>query len=121
MHLKFLYLCGIPVIQHLSDEQWKLVDKGIAFYRSVSSVIQHGISEIHQHIAASWRKPQGWQAVIRVGQNNETLVVIHTFGGELSEQISLPLQAEQIVGILCSEQNRVTLECFIRVTGVAFV
>ena len=39
----------------------------------------------------------------------ETLAVIHTFGGEIPEKITLPVKAERILRIMCSESNRVSL------------
>lgn len=102
-------MCLSGDIHHLSDEQWALVDRGIAFYRSVSPIIENGISTIHQHLSASWRKPEGWQAVVRRGQNGQALVLVHTFGGDLPPRVTLPVQAGRIVGIMCSEQNQVAL------------
>ena len=40
----------------------------------------------------------------------ETLAVIHTFAGEIPEEITLPADAGKILGVMCSEGNRVTLE-----------
>ena len=103
-------MCLSGDIHHLSEEQWAHVDKGIAFYRSVSPIIQHGTSAIHQHLSSqSWRHPEGWQAVIRTSKDGQALIVIHTFGGEIPAQITLPVQATRIAGILCSEQNHVSL------------
>jgi alpha-galactosidase len=41
---------------------------------------------------------------------NETLAVIHTFGGEIPEQITLPVKADRILRVMSSEGNRVALE-----------
>ena len=39
----------------------------------------------------------------------ETLAVIHTFGGKLPERISLPAEGKKILRVMCSEENRVSL------------
>jgi alpha-galactosidase len=39
----------------------------------------------------------------------ETLAVIHAFGGEIPEKVMLPVKADQILRVMCSEENRVTL------------
>ena len=101
-------MCLSGDIHDLSGEQWALVDRGIAFYRAVSPVIQNGTSAIHQHLSASWRRPEGWQAVVRAC-GGQTLVVIHTFGGHLPERVALPVRADRIAGCLCSERNKVAL------------
>ena len=41
---------------------------------------------------------------------NETLAVIHTFGGGFPDRIELPVEASEIRGIICSENNRISLE-----------
>ena len=40
----------------------------------------------------------------------ETLAVIHTFGGEVPEEITLHVKAERILRVMSSEGNRVALE-----------
>ena len=36
--------------------------------------------------------------------------MIHTFGGHIPEKITLPVKAGKILGVMCSEDNRITLE-----------
>jgi len=102
-------MCLSGDIDHLSEEQWAMVDKGIAFYRAVSPIIVHGTSVLYQHISPSWREPRGWQAVVRTDERGESMVVIHTFGGEFPESVTLPVQAQKVLGVLCSEDNQVQL------------
>ena len=51
----------------------------------------------------------GWQAVCRRA-GEETLVVLHTFGGDFPERVTLPVDARRILRVMCSEDNNVSLE-----------
>ena len=93
----------------LSAEQWEKVEEGIAFYRRVRGVIRDGRSRFFGNVSESWRHPEGWQAVVRKA-GNETLAVIHTFGGPVPDRIELPVEAAEVLGVMCSEGNRVSLE-----------
>jgi len=72
---------------------------------------------LQRHFLVLWpgnsglRPPTGWQAVSRYNPSSgQTLLIVHTFGGELPEQIQIPVNAVQIKDILCSENNEVTLQ-----------
>nr|MCR5510141.1 alpha-galactosidase [Lachnospiraceae bacterium] len=101
-------MCLSGDIYDLNDEQWEKVDEGIEFYRMVSHVIRDGISEFHGELSESWRHPEGWQAICR-HYGDETLSIIHTFGGEHPEKVTLPVRGSRIRRIMCSEENSVTL------------
>ncbi|MCR4763085.1 MAG: alpha-galactosidase [Lachnospiraceae bacterium] len=102
-------MCLSGDVTKLSEEQWHQVDEGIDFYREIRHVIRDGISSFHGEISESWRHPKGWQAVVRrAGTDN--LIVIHTFDGAFPERIRLPLKADKILRVMCSEDNRVSLE-----------
>ena len=102
-------MCLSGDIYDLSTEQWEKVNEGIAFYRMVRHLIRDGVSEFHGKLSASWRHPEGWQAICR-HYADETLTVIHTFDGEHPEKITLPVRGSQIRGVMCSEGNHVSLE-----------
>lgn len=102
-------MCLSGDIYDLSDEQWEKVDEGIEFYRMVRHIIRDGISELYGSVSASWRHPEGWQAICRHA-GDETLTVIHTFGGDHPDTIKLPVRGDSIRRIMCSEDNRVTIE-----------
>ncbi|MDO5434810.1 MAG: alpha-galactosidase [Clostridia bacterium] len=93
----------------LSDAQWDKVNEGITFYREVSAIIRDGVSVFHGDVSESWRHPEGWQAVVRTA-GDEILAVIHTFGGEHPDEIRVPAEADRILRVMCSEDNRVTLD-----------
>ena len=101
-------MCLSGDVTHLSAEQWEKVDEGTAFYRQVRHIIRDGVSAFHGKLSESWRHPEGWQAVVRTA-GEETLAVIHTFGGKLPGKVTLPVKAQKILRIMCSEDNRVSL------------
>ena len=102
-------MCLSGDVNHLSGEQWRKVEEGVDFYRSVQHIIRDGRSAFHGQVSESWRHPEGWQAVIRTDEN-ETLAVLHTFGGPAPGCVTLPLDAGRILRIMCSEGNRVSLD-----------
>ncbi len=102
-------MCLSGDLTKLSVEQWKKVDEGIGFYRAVRHVIRDGVSSFRGEISASWRHPEGWQAVVRRA-GKDTLIVIHTFDRAFPDKIRLPLEAARILRVMCSEDNDVRLE-----------
>ena len=102
-------MCLSGDVLTLSGAQWRKVDEGIAFYRAVRGIIRDGVSTFHGSVSASWRHPTGWQAVCRRA-GDETLAVLHTFGGDFPAQVTLPVDAARILRVMCSEDNAVSLE-----------
>ena len=102
-------MCLSGDIHELSAEQWTKVDEGIAFFKAVRRIIRDGVSAFHGELSESWRHPEGWQAVCRTA-GDETLAVIHTFGGHHPETVSLPVTGSRILRTMSSENNRITLE-----------
>ena len=94
---------------HLSEEQWRKVEEGIDFYRQARRIIRDGGSAFFGEVSESWRHPEGWQAVVRETEDG-TLAVIHTFGGNHPDRVSLPVNAKIVRRVMCSEGNRVSLE-----------
>jgi alpha-galactosidase len=88
-------LCLSGDVTDLNDEQWSVIDNGIAFYKKAMPIIKNGRSFIYSDRSASDRHPRGYQAVVRKGEN-ETLVTVHTFGGEMPKEIRIPADAEKI-------------------------
>ena len=99
-------LCLSGDVIHLSPEQWEKVDEGLDIYRQTRHIIRDGVSSFYGNVSASWRHPEGWQAVLRTS-GSETLAVIHTFGGGFPEKITLPVPSQAIQRVMCSESNRV--------------
>ena len=101
-------MCISGDVIHLSEEQWKKVDEGTDFYRQVRHIIRDGRSAFFGSVSESWRHPEGWQAVVRTA-GDETLAVIHTFGGKFPEKAELPVKARKILRVICSEGNAAAL------------
>ena len=103
-------MCLSGDIFDLSAEQWETVDRAIAFYRDVSPLIRNGESAFFGEGADTFAHPEGWQAVVRADKNTgRTLVVLHTFAGELPEKVRIPVKASQIDAVLSSEDNGIRL------------
>jgi alpha-galactosidase len=85
-------LCLSGEIDRLDDNQWALVKDAIRFYERVVPIIKHGKSRLYQQITKSWRHPQGAQAVVRVGDEGKSaLIVVHSFAAPLPENIDILL------------------------------
>lgn len=102
-------MCLSGDVLHLNAQQWKKVDEGIAFYKAVRDIIRDGVSTFHGAVSSSWRHPEGWQGIVRATEG-ESLVTVHTFGGQLPERIQLPVQGKHIRRAMCSEDNTISLE-----------
>ena len=96
-------MCFSGDVTKLSDEQWKQIDDGIAFYKEIAPIIKNGYSYIHRHAGESENYLTGYQAVVRVNNENkeaslipsraeEALVVVHIFH-EYPEVITIELPA----------------------------
>ena len=85
-------MCLSGGIAGLSAEAWQLVRKMIELYEKAALVIKHGTSRRFGEVVASWRHPQGWQAVLRTSAT-QALVVLHTFG-EAPPEVMVPLAGE---------------------------
>ena len=101
-------MCLSGDITELTPPQWQKVDEGIAFFRAVRHIIRDGVSAFHGEVSESWRHPEGWQCVVREA-DGETLAVLHTFGGRLPDQVTVPVRAGRILRTMCSENNQITL------------
>lgn len=93
-------MCFSGDVTRLSDEQWRTIEEGIAFYRRIVPVIRHGYTYIYSAKGASDRHLTGYQAVVRVGSepgrlkdgvHEEAYVTVHVFHGEQPGQIVLDL------------------------------
>jgi len=82
-------MCLSGGIEKLPAESWNLTRDAIALYQKSAPVIKHGVSRRFGDIGASWRHPQGWQAVVRHSAG-QVLVVFHTFA-VAPDEVSIPL------------------------------
>lgn len=105
-------MCISGDVLHLTPEQWAVLEGGMAFYRKIAPVIAKGQSYHFGSEVKSMRHPEGWQILLRVGEE-EAYLTIHTFDGKLPEEIvidlpqGLPARAEEIFSDTAEE---VTIE-----------
>lgn len=100
-------MCISGDVIKLTEEQWELIDRGIAFYHELRSIIRNGQSYRYGPEIKSARHPKGWQAVVRVGTDHKAYVVIHVFDGKLPDQIAidLPQECPENVGDIYAAQK----------------
>jgi alpha-galactosidase len=79
-------MCLSGDIYDLSDSQWDLIDKGIAFYKEAADIIKNGSTICYENDVKSYNKPQGEQLVIRE-LGDKQLVIAHRF--ENSKELDL--------------------------------
>ena len=95
-------MCLSGDIAELSPQQWAQCTAAQALYRQAWPAIKNGASRRHGPTQLSWRKPVGYQGMVRVSEDGEAaLVVVHTFD-EAPEwvDIELPPGRWEIVGQL---------------------
>lgn len=97
-------MCISGHVTDLSPDQWKLIEDGMAFYKSVSHLIKSGYSKRYGKPVKSYRHPFGWQAVLR-SSDDEALLVIHTFNGKYDEPITITLPERYKVVKLYSDSE----------------
>lgn len=85
-------MCLSGDVDKLDSKQWKTIKDGMSFYRKISQINQNGVSYIYGPQQLSYRKLCGWQAVVRYQENEqEALLIVHTFELENSTEIQIPL------------------------------
>jgi len=86
-------MCLSGDVTELSAEQWDIIERGMTFYREIAPIIKDGYTHRYGSKITSERHPEGWQGVLRVGENGEAFAVIHTFHGEMPEEMRVELPA----------------------------
>jgi alpha-galactosidase len=87
-------MCISGDVVELSEDRFQRLVEAQAFYRKVSPIIASGVSRLQSHTGSSRRRPEGWQAMVRVSTSGDAaLVVVHSFenpGGSCAPVIRLP-------------------------------
>ncbi|RKD30426.1 glycoside hydrolase family 36 protein [Lacrimispora algidixylanolytica] len=86
-------MCLSGDVTRLRMDQWNIIEKGMEFYKKISPVIKKGQSHRFGPEVSSIRHPEGWQAILRVGEDGDNAyITIHIFDGTLPEiiEVSLP-------------------------------
>lgn len=90
----FGVMCISGDVFDLSEIQWEYVQKGMEFYRVVSHIIRDGRTFYYGTGQESWRKPSGWQGVLRYTKDRkEALCIFHRF--ESDEDVWIDLKLEE--------------------------
>jgi len=84
-------MCISGDVTNLTSAQWDMIDRGMDFYRLIVPVIKNGQSYLYGQRNKSDRHPRGWQAVVRMLENGDAYVLLHTFEGELPKRIEISL------------------------------
>ena len=85
-------LCLSGDFTTLRPEQRRLADRAIALYQRSAGAIKAGRSYRHGPAVKTYRRAEGWQAVVRVGvDGREALVVAHTFAKPSLATLRIPL------------------------------
>ena len=90
-------MCLSGDVTELSDTQWQMIDRGIAFYRKAAPVIKHGCSMRFGPKVVSYRHPTGWQCLLRIGRgeaSDQAMAVFHTFNGGHDDPLEIKLPEE---------------------------
>lgn len=97
-------LCFSGNVSELNEEQWKVIDEGIKFYKSVAQIIDRGITKRFGSYILSYKEPEGYQAIVRKSTTTEeVLMVVHTFKNS-PQKIEVSLEAEgEIINKYCRE------------------
>ncbi len=82
-------MCISGDVVNLSQGQWDTIERGMDFYRKIAPIIKRGQSYRFGPKIKSARHPKGWQALLRIGENQIAYLVLHVFRGNC-----LPLQIE---------------------------
>lgn len=84
-------MCISGDVTGLFDEQWRLIEAGMAFYRQIAPIIKDGYTTFYGEIGASYRHLAGWQAILREGAQGQAYLALHTFhGGHEQIRVELP-------------------------------
>ena len=105
-------MCLSGDVTELSGAQWAVIDAAIAFYRRIAPIIRDGQTYHQSPEIARMRHPEGWQGIVRLGKNGEAFALLHTFGGEVPEEIRMPLPAgtpETIQAVYSDTQERMEI------------
>ena len=84
-------MCLSGDVTNLTEEQWRIIEQGMAFYRKIWRVVREGKTYRYGPQIACIRHPEGWQGIFRQGDHGGAYAVIHTFDGLLPEVISMEL------------------------------
>ncbi len=79
----------------LSNSQWKVIDEGISFYKTIAPIIKEGKTRFYGNKIGSYRHPKGWQAIYRESlDEKEAYILIHGFNQAKGVKVQLDVNCE---------------------------
>jgi len=87
-------MCLSGDVAALNDEQNRLLDEFIAYYRKCVPAIKKGTTKIYLNSCKNYVAPRGYQAVVRTGDNGDVIVTAHCFEQPYPEKIVVELPSE---------------------------
>lgn len=98
-------MCISGDVRCLSEEQWKVIDDGIAFYRKIASVIKKGYTTRYGTDISSYRHPKGWQGILRTGEDGKAFALFHGFLEAAGTEVTVPVPEGYRIGEVYSYED----------------
>ena len=98
-------MCISGDVWRLSEEQWKVIDDGIAFYKKIASIIKKGHTTRYGTEISSYRHPKGWQGILRTGENGKAFALFHGFLEAVGMEVSVPVPADYRISEIYSYET----------------
>ncbi|MCD8120290.1 MAG: alpha-galactosidase [Lachnospiraceae bacterium] len=115
-------MCLSGDVTELTDEQWDVIDRGMAFYREIAPIIRDGRSYRFGTHITSERHPKGWQGIVRVktsamtekdtGYDDLRSKALRTEASRSETSISESLDENSETGDIEKEQAYVVIHTF---------
>ncbi len=105
-------MCFSGDVIDLEEAQWDVIKKGIAFYQRIVPIIREGHTLWFGTTAKSYRHLEGWQGVLRMGNNGDAYAVFHIFDNQRNNEkcrIELPKNTSYEISHIYSD-NEVTVK-----------
>jgi alpha-galactosidase len=84
-------MCLSGDVSELSSDQWSAIDRGIAFYKSIAPIIKDGYTLYYGNEIKSYRNPEGWQGILRIGEHGDAYALYHLFQGDLERDLIITI------------------------------
>ena len=83
-------MCISGDVTELDEDQWGLIEGGIAFYKRIAPIIKKGVTYFHGSRLGSYRHLKGWQGILRVSEAQGALALFHIFTKD-QDVVKIPL------------------------------
>lgn len=104
-------MCISGDVWQLTDEQWEVIDSGISFYKKIAPIIKRGFTTRYGTEIKSYRNPQGWQGILRVGADGNAYALFHGFHGAAGVEASIPMSSDwQIRDVYSFKKETVNIQ-----------